>query len=143
MLLPDPNSLTGLHVVSLIVDTPLMKAHHCVGQYMKTEKPMLLTVPLEKIPRVSSLAISTFCCVSFSRQDEHAGRSEISSLNELRLDGCAYLNAEYLQEVVQSLKDADAWDTLNVVAIRDCGSLDFESALEIVGRERLRFADTH
>ncbi len=46
-----------------------------------------------------------------------------------------------LQETIQSLKDVGVWDTLERVVIVDCKTLEYDIALDVVGREKLRFLD--
>ncbi len=38
-----------------------------------------------------------------------------------------------LQETIQSLKDVDAWDTLDRVDVQECEVLDYDSASAVVG----------
>jgi len=44
-----------------------------------------------------------------------------------------------MQKTIESLKDVDAWDTLDRVVIEICDSLEYNTAFEAIGKERLRF----
>lgn len=103
-------------------------------------KSLAIDIPLHKIPKVSSLYVTTFGRVSFSRQRRKGRRAAgASALREVQLISCVNMDVEGLRLAVQSLKDVGAWDTLERVVIRGCDLLDNDAALEAVGKERLRF----
>jgi len=63
------------------------------------------------------------------------------SPRELRLQSCDNMDATHLQQTIQSLKDVDAWGMLDRVVIQKCTPLDYETALEAIGAEKLHFLD--
>jgi len=63
-----------------------------------------------------------------------------TSLRELHLQSCKNMEAIGLEQIVRSLKEVGAWDTLDRIVIEGCDLLDYETAAEIIGRERLHFA---
>lgn len=99
----------------------------------------IFPIPLERIPAVSTLTFSTCTRVIFTRED-HVGadiRREPCLLREIRFSGCEQMEIEDLHLTVRSLKHAEAWDTLERIVVENCDLLEYESALEVVGMERL------
>ncbi len=50
------------------------------------------------------------------------------------------MEKEDLHLSVQSLKDADVWNSLERVVVEDCYRLEYENVLAEVGEERLYFS---
>lgn len=103
--------------------------------------PWIFPVPLERIPDVSVLTFTTCTQVIFTREDlagAHGVGLEPSQLREIRFSGCE-MAIKDLQLTVQSLKDVGAWNTLERIVVEQCELLYYESALEVVGMERLRY----
>ncbi len=59
------------------------------------------------------------------------------ALQEFQLRSRQNKDIGSLQETIQSLKDVDAWDTLDRVDVQECEVLDYDSASAVVGKERL------
>jgi len=85
--------------------------------------------------------------LSFTHNDdgEYAHESHLDglpSLRELQLRSCRGMDRGGLQNVVRSLQDLnlDAFDVLDRVVIHDCDLLDYETAAEVIGKEKLDFA---
>ncbi len=99
------------------------------------------TIPLDRIPNVSSLTLTTFAQTFFTRGESSiAGRSNPCSLREVRFRDCARTDCRnILQGTIRSLNDVGAWDTLERFVVEDCNGLDYETALNAVGTEKLRF----
>lgn len=136
-LLPDPAHHPLLTSLTFELEIPAFS----VTEASLEVRSILLDIPLDKIPHVSFLRLKTFCWVSFSRKPViRQGEETLSSLRELQLQSCVSMDTEGLQRVVQSLKDAGAWDSLERVVIQGCDLLTCEAALEAVGEERLYFS---
>ncbi len=103
-----------------------------------TPLPRTFTIPLDRIPNVSTLTVSTFTRIRFTR----GGSFTPCGLQELRLHGCGEIDGGDLQEMIQSFKDAGAWETIKRFEVKDCKALDYETVLEAIGKERLRFVDS-
>ncbi len=97
-----------------------------VSSFTKT-----FTIPLDKIPNVESLTLTTFAQTFFTRGESSIGGSgNPCSLREIRFRDCAKMNSSYiLGNIIHSLKDAGAWDALERFVVEDCGRLDYETAL--------------
>lgn len=133
ILLPSPYTHTRL--TSLDINISLSDLGK---EELRTTNLPLLTIPLARIPNVTTLTISTFCRISFS-WEEFLSMPSKRSLRRLRILSCDNMDAGHLQVMIRSLKNVDAWGLLDRVLIQKCSSLDEESALLAVGKERMRF----
>lgn len=139
-MLPGPDNHPLL--TSLTVNVGIYK--HEPAFSSQASKFVAINIPLAKIPRVSSLCITTFGRVSFSRQRQRRkgrGAKGPSALREVQFISCVNMDVEGLRLAITSLKDVGAWDLLDRVVIKGCDLLDYDSTLEIVGKERLRFME--
>lgn len=101
------------------------------------ERHIKLTVPLDCIPQVSVLNVTTCGQVSFSPLQVPDNNS--FSLRELQLRSCQNVDISGLQEAIRSLKGIGAWDTLGRVVIEDCDLLDYGETVGVVGTERFHY----
>lgn len=140
-LLPD--TATHRRLETLIVGLPIPDSDTWVigaPKVWEKARSMMLDIPLEKIPQVSVLAVTTCGPVSFSYPLElRGGVSQPCSLRELRLHSCQNLDVGGLQRAVESLKDAGAWDALGRIVVERCELLDYGTAVGVIGTERLCF----
>jgi len=137
-LLPDP-SIHAL-LTSFAFSLSLSDVE---GEASRKTKPISkpLSIPLEQIPHVSTLYLTTFCLSSFSRQEVPGpGGFDKHALREMELRACENLDAGNLQKTIQSLKDVNAWESLDCLVIKQCDLLDYDTALEAVGKEKLSFS---
>jgi len=113
------------------------------GEPLRHEtKPMLLNLHLDRIPHVSTLNLTTFTELSFARRKvPDPSGMEKRALREVQLRSCKEMDADTLRKTVRSLKEADAWEFLDRVVIQKCDALDYDTALEAVGKERLHYLD--
>jgi len=135
VFLPDP--LIHSLVTSLVVDVSLPDPEaKATGELQSS----VLEIPLDRIPYVSTLTLKSCGRVSFSRQ-EPQGPSAMDrrSLREIQFHSCKDVDIKALLATIQSLKDVDAWDTLERVAVRKSDIVDRDAVLAAVGEERLRF----
>lgn len=100
--------------------------------------PRTFTIPLDEIPRVSSLTLSTFTRAVFTRNETSAP----SGLRELRFKECESLVGGEVERTVQSLKDVGAWHNLERFVVEDCKALEYGVALDVIGREKLRYIES-
>ncbi len=108
---------------------------------MLWNRKIKMTIPLHRIPYVSSLFVTTIGDLSFTRRTDFGhGAAEPSSLRELQLRSCRNMNLNDLEKAIQSLKDVDAWDMLNHIVIDGCDLLNYEAVAKATGKEKLRFA---
>lgn len=139
ILLPDPGDHGRLSSLSISARLPPPTWRNAILQKWDS---MMISVPLDRIPHVSSLCVTTFGRLFFTRHEElEEGRGiELSSsLRELQLRFCDNMDGGDLEQMVQSLKDTGAWDMLDRVLVHECNLLDYESAVAIIGKERLQF----
>ncbi len=133
--LPDPSVHTLLTSFTVNISLPNAEENTC--------PEMLLNIPLDLIPHVSTLKVSTFGRVSFSfaRQEEPDQRGiGKHALRELQLRSCTNMDTVNLQATIMSLKDVSGWEALKRVVVRECDALDYDAALLAVGKERLHFS---
>ncbi len=111
-----------------------------IAQILPAEFPIIFTVPLDRIPSVSTLTLTMCARVLCTREGRFAANAirEPCQLQELRLVGC--MEIEALKGLVQSLKDAGAWDTLERVIMEDCCRESYDGVLEIIGKDRLQYS---
>ncbi|KLO06372.1 hypothetical protein SCHPADRAFT_986544 [Schizopora paradoxa] len=96
--------------------------------------PGTFEIPLDRVPNLASLALTTFTQVRFSRE-----RSvEPCRLRELHFQGCSRMDG---LAAIQSLKDIGVWESVGRVVVEDCTSFKYEEALDAIGKERLRFSN--
>ncbi len=102
--------------------------------------PIVFTIPLDKVPTVSSLTITTFTRVVFTRAVGGGanGSSEPCRLREVRFSGCEDMGIGDFRSAVQSL-GTDIWDTLVRVVVANCRQLGYEEVLEVVGDGKLHY----
>ncbi|KLO08467.1 hypothetical protein SCHPADRAFT_1000918 [Schizopora paradoxa] len=103
----------------------------------RDSKPQLLVIPLEALPNVSSLCVTTSGGSVLRRSSSPSEGA--SSLRELQFKSCEKLDFKHLSCAVFYLKEAGVWETLKHLVVQDCKLLDYEAALKAVGIERLRF----
>ncbi|KLO06369.1 hypothetical protein SCHPADRAFT_933116 [Schizopora paradoxa] len=96
--------------------------------------PGTLQIPLNRVPHLSCLTLTTFTQVRFSRE----GSVEPCHLRKVHFQGCSRMDGV---AAIQSLKDAGVWESVERVVVEDCRDFEYEMALESVGEERLRFFD--
>lgn len=133
-LLPDPHThshLTSLHLTMAFSLEPDTNLERLISS-------TTATIPLDNIPHVTALTLTTFSQVEFVRKH---GWTEQHALRNLRLCSCEELDIGGLEHTVRSLLRAGAWDALERVEVEDCSLLEYEGVLEVVGAERLRFID--
>ncbi len=73
--------------------------------------------------------------VCFTRESRVAA----CGLREIQFSRCENMDVEVLKFAVQSLKDVNAWDTLERVVVKGCNSLAYDEVLLEIGKERLRY----
>jgi len=95
-----------------------------------------LVIPLDRIPNVSSLTVTAFSGVTFSRQP--SSRS-VDKLLELQLRSCEDMDIKSFEATIQSLKDVDAWDKLDSIVVQQCDLLNCDAVSAVVGMKRLQF----
>lgn len=103
--------------------------------------PNIFTIPLDRIPTISSLTVSTctqllFTCASDGAIAMNSYRMPCS-LREVRFVGCRDMQIGDFQSAVQSLKDAEIWDSIELVVVEGCYYLDYNGVLDVIGKERL------
>lgn len=139
-LMPNPSthphlSFEILSVNVSISDVKIMEPS--LSEEPDEERFVKLTIPLDGMPEISVLNVTTCGQLSFS--SEHDPTNYPISLRELRLRSCHNVDVRGLQDTIQSLEDIGAWDTLERVVIRDCALLDYDEMVDVVGAERLHF----
>ncbi|KLO16158.1 hypothetical protein SCHPADRAFT_938069 [Schizopora paradoxa] len=102
-----------------------------------------LVVPLDRIPHVPSVTLSSFIPIVFA-QDSHSdniGRkidsSEQHRLRELKLVKCENLTSEDFKQTVDSLQSLDVWKDVVRVVVEDCSRLSQDEVVDVIGRERI------
>ncbi len=102
--------------------------------------PLVFAIPLDRIPTVSTLTVTT--CTSqvlFSwDEDDTSGNSESCSLREIQFGGCKNMGIGDLRSAFHSLS-TEVWDVLERVVVENCRHLGYEKVLEIVGKEKLQY----
>ncbi len=103
--------------------------------------PNIFTIPLDRIPTISSLTVSTctqllFTCASDGAIAMNSYRMPCS-LREVRFVGCRDMQIGDFQSAVQSLKDAEIWDSIELVVVEGSYYLDYNGVLDVIGKERL------
>lgn len=109
------------------------------------EPPCTLRIPLERIPAVSTLTLSTCTQVVFTHENDTGGGggwgcTSPSLIREVCFSRCEQMTAEDLHLSIKSLKDVGAWDTVERITMENCRLVEFGLALEAVGAERLRYS---
>ncbi len=99
--------------------------------------------PLDRIPTISTLTITTCTRMCFNREGElgRANGDEKSysgRLRDVQFLGCEVMKNADFQTAIQSLRGDEAWETIERVVVEYCPSLDYDAALEVVGKEKLR-----
>lgn len=136
LLLPDPSYHPLLSSLIVNVRFPAF-----IETLISPEtRSLMIYIPLYKIPHVSTVYVTTFGQVSFFRRRMGCYATGLSALREVQLISCVNMDVEGLRIAVKSLKDAGAWDMIERVVIKGCDLLDYDAALEAIGRERLRFS---
>jgi len=143
--LPDPiahRQLTTL-IYKLKCEIPRVEPGVTVQRAMdrilsRRTLPRTFTIPLDKIPNIVSLTVTSVTRTLFTR----GGSLDPCGLRELRFLGCEKLDGELVQETIQSLKDAGAWDTLERIVVEDCKALEYGVALDLVGAGKLQFLES-
>jgi len=133
-----PNSYRRSRLVSLDYKLAYEVPQSRNVTWSVTPFPRTFTTPLDRIPNVSTLTVSTFTRICFTQ----GGSFAPCGLQELRLHGCGEMDGGDLQDMIQSFKDAGAWETIKRFEVKDCKALDYETALEAIGKERLCFVDS-
>ncbi len=106
--------------------------------------PRIFTIPLDKIPTVSTLTITARTRTLFTREAQAGvvGGSEKCGLQEVHFVGCDYMEIEDFRSSIQSLKDIEVWESIEQIVVEYCDSLEYDEALEVVGIQRLRMRDS-
>ncbi|KLO06370.1 hypothetical protein SCHPADRAFT_1002386 [Schizopora paradoxa] len=88
-------------------------------------------IHLDRTPNVSSLTLTTYTGVRFTREE---GAVVPSRLHRLHFRGCNRLNG---RGVIQTLKATGVWNSIEEFVIEDC--VDFKSAvtLDAVGKDEI------
>ncbi len=120
------------------------------GSLKFKEFPGFFSIPVDRIPTVSTLTVTTCTCVLFTREGGGAQanggrpgsstRNEQCLLREMSFVACENMEQEDFHLSVQSLKDVDAWNTLERVVVENCCRLPYEGVLAVVGEERLCYS---
>ncbi len=107
--------------------------------------PKIFTIPLDKIPTVSTLTITARTRTLFTREAQAGvvGSSEKCGLQEVHFVGCDYMEIEDFRSSIQSLKDIEVWESIERIVVEYCDSLEYDEALEVVGIQRLRMPRLH
>lgn len=104
-------------------------------RYNKSFEP--IEIPLYCIRHASEMSIRTPFAFTVVAPDQ---LGEEISLKELRLE-CNQFDAESLEKLITSLREANIWDTLVAFKMENCGhSLEYKDVVEIVGEEKLSFS---
>jgi len=136
VLLPDPSTHPRLTSVSI----KLSHTNETKDWRWNRARDKSLLIPLDMIPRVSTLSVTTFTNVCFSDPASRGNGRERAALRELRLLECEQLDLKSLETTIASLKEADAWDTLKSFKVERCRYfLEYEDVVKVVGEERLSF----
>jgi len=112
-----------------------------------------ITIPLDRIPHVSSLTVKTFTRLLFTRRptqgtttaiDDATGPRTTSSphaLRELCLQECNNISVKSLEQTVDSLMDADAFLLLDRFEVKDCryGDMMYDNVVNIIGEDILYY----
>ena len=56
-----------------------------------------------------------------------------------RSDIAHHMDGESLREVVKSLRDAGVWEDMERVVLENYTALPYETALDVVGKDKLHF----
>lgn len=103
--------------------------------------PTIFTIPLDRIPTVSTLTMTTCTRMHFTREKQVGayGVSEACRLRDVRFIGCRGMEIDEFQSAVQSLRDIDAWETTERVVVEDClfSCFRYLAALRAVEESRL------
>jgi len=141
-LLPDP--IAHQRLTSLAFKLSCKMPGACPNNIM-TERysslrtlPRTFTIPLDKIPNVASLTLTTDTRTLFIRGEP----SDPCGLRVLCFRGCEKMDSGLLQEAIQSLKDVGAWGTLERFVVEDCKALEYGVALDLVGAGKLQFLES-
>lgn len=142
-LIPDPAAHP--HISTLILEAPrFSRAKKITPKEIHFDS---LAIPIDKIPNVSSLSITTTLGrVKFQRGQLFQRRFQpvqahgASRLRVLTLESCRNLDVCYLPDLIISLKDVGAWDGLERVEIRSCGSLEYDAVAKVFEKEKKCFS---
>ncbi len=82
--------------------------------------PIVFPIPLDRIPTVSNLTVTTCTLVRFTRESRVGANATNSSgrpccIREIRFRECNDMEIADFQSAIQSLRDADAWTTMERV----------------------------
>ncbi len=104
--------------------------------------PIIFTIPLNKIPTVTTLTVTTFTQIIFTREggDDIVGSSEPSRLREIRFSACEDMKIADFHSALHSL-DTDVWDALERVVVEDCPSLQHEEVFGSGWRRKVAIFD--
>lgn len=100
-------------------------------------------IPLGLLPTVTTVNITTFTRVLFTRGTEALEDGDITGspcgLREIRFEGSNNTEISDLRMTIQSLKDVDAWETIERFVVENTNSLQLSEVLDEVGEGRLRY----
>ncbi len=101
--------------------------------------PKTFTIPLDRIPYVSTLTLTTCTRVIFARDSEVGvnGDENPSRLQEIHFVECDDMDKGGFQAVVKSLRDVRAWETIEKVVVNDCHSLAYGGGAGGNGEEEI------
>ncbi|KLO06340.1 hypothetical protein SCHPADRAFT_1002406 [Schizopora paradoxa] len=111
------------------------------SETLASPEQITFPIPLGSVPTVTTLNITTFTKVSFTRGIEALADDGITpcGLREIRFEGCDKMEISDLRLTIQSLKDMGAWDSLERFVVENNDSLKYSEVLDAVGEERLHY----
>ncbi|KLO04816.1 hypothetical protein SCHPADRAFT_896749 [Schizopora paradoxa] len=134
-LCPHPSTHPNLSTVRIKLSHT--EENWTKGQEWSNMRSKSLRIPLQRIPHVTTLSVQSFTDVEVYGMFL-PGKSD---LRELHLVECRYFDVASLEKLVASLREANAWNTLDTLKMENCGHfLEYDDAVKIVGKEKLSFA---
>ncbi|KLO08288.1 hypothetical protein SCHPADRAFT_893977 [Schizopora paradoxa] len=125
-LTPDPAHQSLKHY-SISLSHPPFK-DDLSSQLREREKAIELVIPLDRIPFVTVLEVTTYGSVQFSLTDRprHLGYAgvQVAQLRELHLTACQNMDEQGLRDAIQSLKSIGGGDMLERILVRNCDLLN-------------------
>ncbi len=148
--LPDP--LMHPHLTSLNITLLPSKVNDDIYFVVSSIGRESITIPLDRIPYVSSLTVKTFTRLLFTRRSAQGtttangatGLGTTSSphaLRELCLQECNNISMKSLERTVDSLMDAHAFLLLDRFEVNDCrySNMMYDNIVDIIGEDILYY----
>lgn len=131
-----PNPFTHPNLSTVKIKLSHTEENWTKGQEWCNMRSKSLRIPLQRIPHVATLSVQSFTDVEVYGMFL-PGKSY---LRELRLFECRYFDSASLEKLVASLREANAWKTLDTLKMENCGHfLEYDDAVKVVGEEKLSF----